>query len=115
MPLRLYMDHHVPRVITNQLRLRGIDVLTAYEDGTSALEDPLLLDRASELERVLFTRNDDLLAEAALRQQHGQSFYGVIYAHQRRATIGECVRDLEILALIGEPADIVGQVVFLPL
>ncbi|HEY0737722.1 MAG TPA: DUF5615 family PIN-like protein [Herpetosiphonaceae bacterium] len=114
MPLRLYMDHHVPRVITNQLRLRGIDVLTAYEDRTSAMEDPLLLNRASELERVLFTQ-DDLLTEAALRQEHGQSFYGVIYAHQRRATIGECVRDLEILALIGEPADIVGQVIFLPL
>ena len=78
MPLRLYMDHHVPQVITNQLRLRGIDVLTAYEDGTSVLEDPLLLDRASALERVLFTWDDDLLTEAALRQQNGQRFY----AHQ---------------------------------
>lgn len=115
MPLRLYMDHHVPRVITNQLRLRGIDVLTAYEDGTSELEDPLLLDRATELERILFTRDDDLLTEAAQRQQNGQRFYGVIYAHQRRATIGECVRDLEMLALVGEPADTVGQVIFLPL
>jgi hypothetical protein len=29
MALRLYMDHHVPRAITNGLRLRGQDVLTA--------------------------------------------------------------------------------------
>lgn len=115
MPLRLYMDHHVPRVITNQLRLRGVNVLTAYEDATSTLDDALLLDRATELERVLFTRDDDLLTEAALRQESGQRFYGVIYAHQRRATIGECVRDLEMLALIGEPADSIGQVIFLPL
>ncbi len=28
------MDHHVSRAITNGLRLRGVDVLTAYEDGT---------------------------------------------------------------------------------
>ncbi len=115
MPLRLYMDQQVPRAITAQLRVRGINVVTAYEDGTSTLDDPPLLDRATELERVLFTRDDDLLAEAALRQQTGQLFYGVIYAHQLRVAIGECIRDLEILALAGEPSDVVGQVIFLPL
>lgn len=115
MPLRLYMDHHIPRAITGQLRSRGVDVVTAYEDGTNAIDDPLLLDRATELERVLFTRDDDLLAEAALRQQQGQTFYGVIYAHQLRVTIGECIRDLEVLALAGEPSDVIGQVIFLPL
>lgn len=115
MPLRLYMDQHVPRAITGQLRARGIDVITAFEDGTSALDDPRLLDRATELERVLFTRDDDLLTEAALRQQQAQSFYGVIYAHQLRVTIGECIRDLELLALVGEPSDAVSQVIFLPL
>lgn len=34
------MDHHVPRAITNGLRLRGVDVLTAHEDGASELRDP---------------------------------------------------------------------------
>lgn len=115
MPLRLYMDQHVPRAITAQLRARNVDAVTAYEDGTSALDDPLLLERATALGRVLFTRDDDLLAEAALRQQTGQAFYGVIYAHQLRVTIGECIRDLEILALAGEPSDAIGQVIFLPL
>ena len=37
MALRLYMDQYVPRVITIQLRLRGVDVLTAFEDGTTTL------------------------------------------------------------------------------
>ncbi len=115
MPLRLYMDQHVPRAITGQLRARGVDVVTAYEDGTSAIDDPLLVDRATELERVLFTREDDLLTEAALRQQTGRVFYGVIYAHQLRVTIGECIRDLEVLALAGEPSEVIGQVIFLPL
>ena len=46
MALSLYMDHHVPRPITNGLRLRGVDVLTAAEDGVAELEleDPDLLD-----------------------------------------------------------------------
>ncbi len=65
------MDHHVPRAITNGLRLRGADVLTAHEDGAGELRDPALLDRASELERVLFTQDDDLLTEATQRQRRG--------------------------------------------
>ena len=32
MAIALYMDHHVPRAITHGLRLRGVDVLTAFED-----------------------------------------------------------------------------------
>ena len=64
MPIAFYMDHHVPYAITLGLRLREVDVLTAYEDGTSELEDAALLDRASEVGRVLFTRDDDLLEVA---------------------------------------------------
>ncbi|MEE8389412.1 MAG: hypothetical protein V3S14_01265 [Anaerolineae bacterium] len=41
--------------ITVGLRLRGVDVLTACKDGASELDDSALLDRAGELERVLFT------------------------------------------------------------
>ena len=61
MPVTFYMDHHVPRAITLGLRLRETDVITAYEDGTSELDDARVMDRASELRRVLFTRDDDLL------------------------------------------------------
>ena len=33
MAIPLYTDQHVPRAITTELRLRGVDVLTAQEDG----------------------------------------------------------------------------------
>ncbi len=68
MSVRLYMDGHVSRAVTEGLRLRGVDVLTAQEDGAGGLADPALLDRATELERVLFTQDDDLLREAKWRQ-----------------------------------------------
>jgi len=55
------------RAITAALRSRGVDVVTAYEDGASTLSDPELLDRASELKRVLFSEDDDFLAEATRR------------------------------------------------
>lgn len=64
MSIRLYMDENVPRQITTGLRLRGIDVLTVQEDDRAGLPDPQVLDRATELQRVLFSRDDDLLAIA---------------------------------------------------
>ena len=51
MSVGLYMDVHVPRAITEGLRLRGIDVRTAQEDGAVRLSDPELLDRAGALGR----------------------------------------------------------------
>ena len=60
MGLRLYMDHHVPRAITIGLRLRQVDVVTAFEERTHKLADSDLLDHATTLGRVLFTQDDDL-------------------------------------------------------
>lgn len=115
MAIKLYMDHHVPRAITVGLRLRGVDVIISLEDGTSELDDPELLDRAGELGRVLFTQDDDLLAEATKRQRSGIPFVGVIYAHQLKVSIGTCVEDLEIIAKAGEPEDLANRVQYLPL
>ncbi len=115
MPVRLYMDQHVPRAITVSLRLSGADVLTTQEDETSRFADSALLDRATRLGRVLFTQDADLLAVAAQRQEHGRAFGGVIYAHQLRMSVGDCIRDLLIIAEAGEPGDLVDRVLFLPL
>ncbi len=62
MTVRFYMDEQVPRQITLGLRLRNIDVLTVQEDDRAGLDDPNVLVRAIELERVLFTRDDDFFA-----------------------------------------------------
>jgi len=113
--IALYMDHHVPRAITEGLRLRDVDVITAYEDGTDDINDPALLDRAAQLGRVLFTQDDDLLVEATKRQKEGVTFSGVIYSHQLRISIGACINDLEIISKSGEPEDLIDRVQFLPL
>jgi hypothetical protein len=109
------MDVHVPRSITVGLRLRHVDVLTAQEDGAARLPDPELLDRATELGRVLFSQDDDLLREATKRQIAGTPFAGVVYAHQLKVTIGRCVEDLALIAEAGEPEDLANAVEFLPL
>ena len=40
------MDQHFPRAITEGLRRRGVDVITAFEDGADKMEDAELLERA---------------------------------------------------------------------
>jgi uncharacterized protein with PIN domain len=115
LPVKIYMDHHVPRAITMGLRLRGVDVITAYEDGAHQLDDPALLDRAKELGRALFTRDDDLLTEAAKRQEENISFPGVIFAHQLTVSIGACISDLEVIAKAAQLEDVREKVIFLPL
>jgi len=115
MAVGLYMDHHVPRAITVGLRLRGVDVLTAYEDDASRVDDASLLDRATETGRLLFSRDDDLLAEAVSRQRSVVRFHGVVYAHQLRVSIGGCIDDLELIAKAVDPEDVINQILFLPL
>jgi hypothetical protein len=44
MSIAFYMDHHVPRAVTFGLRLPGVEVITAGEDGASELDDATLLD-----------------------------------------------------------------------
>ena len=115
MSTTLYVDVHVRRAITNELRLRGVDVLTAQEDKGARFEDPELLDRATALGRVLFTQDDDLLREAVRRQRSGESFAGVIYSHQLNVTIGECVDCLELIALASESDEWFNKITYLPI
>jgi uncharacterized protein DUF5615 len=113
-PIGLYMDVHVPKAITDSLRLRGIDVLTAQEDGTSTLEDPALLDRATELGRALMTQDHDLLVEATRRQREGFEFAGVIFGHQLQVSIRQAIDGLAVIAGAGTAEDVRNQVFYLP-
>ncbi len=115
MSIALYMDEHVHRAITEGLRLRGVDVLTVQADGYHHKPDPILLDRATQLQRVMFSQDEDLLIEAKHHQTEGIPFAGVIYAHQLQVTIGICVRDLELMAKAATPEDLANRVEYLPL
>jgi predicted nuclease of predicted toxin-antitoxin system len=113
--IALYFDEHVPRAVALGLRLRGIDVITVQDDDRRGIADRLLLDRATELGRPLFSQDEDLLAEAQLRQKAGIHFSGVIYAPQLRVTIGICVRDLHLIAEVMKADELENRVEFIPL
>ncbi len=115
MTIRLYMDVHVPQAITDQLRRRGIDVLTAIEDGADELPDDELLERVRLLERVLFTQDIRFKAMAQSWQHQSKPFAGLIFGHQLGGTIGQYVKDLELIAQASEPDEWLNTVQYLPL
>jgi predicted nuclease of predicted toxin-antitoxin system len=65
------MDVHIPATITRSLFLKGVDVITAQSDGKAEAADSDLLDRATELGRVLFSEDEDLemIAQCGLPEE----------------------------------------------
>lgn len=109
------MDVNVRIEITQGVRGRGIDVLRAQDDGTVRLADSLLFDRATSLGRVLVSHDSDTIMEAAERQVTGRASGGVIYAHQLGITIGKCIDELELVAKVYEPGEVLDTIIYLPL
>lgn len=115
MSLLLYMDQHVPAAVTRGLRRRGIDVLTAHEDGAAEWEDEEILQRATELGRVVYTQDDDFLELAYRWQSSSREYAGIVYAHQLNITVGQAIKDLELVAKIMRADEMRSRVEFLPL
>lgn len=101
--------------VTRQLRLRGVDVVTATEEGTNELDDDILLELGREQGRVLFTHDIRFKALAENSQRAGKPFAGLIYGHAESASLGQYVRDLELIAKTCEPSELTNTVIHLPL
>lgn len=97
--LRYYFDEHVKSAISEQLQLRGVDVLTAQAAGRADREipDEDQLAFAAGLGRVLVTEDRDFTHLAYSHQPHA----GVVVL-QHEVSIGEYIEFLEVLALATE-------------
>ncbi len=107
--LRYFVDEHVKESIADQLKLRGIDVLTAKDAGRANQEisDEEQLGFAAAQGRVLVTADRDFTVLAYTCTPHE----GVILL-QRRVDIGRYVEYLEAVSLIVDPEEIRDQFVY---
>ena len=110
----LYLDVHVPLAIASQLRRLGVDVLTAHEDDAAQFSDANLLARSTALGRLLFTQDIRFKALAEDWQRTGLPFAGLAFGHQLHGSIGQYVRDLELIAKATRPEDWWRQIEQLP-
>jgi len=110
----LYFDHNVDLAIVEGLRARGVDVLTAREDDASTLDDELLLERATALGRVLVTNDKDFSAITGRWYREGRHFAGLIRARQEGVSVDAMIHDLEIIAKVMEPEQMIDQIEYVP-
>lgn len=114
MPARLCLDVHVDKAIHDQLRLRGVDVLRAQDDGAAEMTDEELLQHATALGRTIFTQDVRFKALAEDWQRQGKTFSGMLFGNQLGVTVGTYVKDLELIAKATDPADWVNVIQHLP-
>lgn len=68
--IRLYLDENLSPVIADQLRLRGVDIVTVRDLSLLGDSDANHLARAVAMKRVLVTADADFLVMAAQGIKH---------------------------------------------
>ena len=91
--IRFYFDQHVPWAVTQGLRQRGVDVLTAQEAGRCGLSDSDQLAFATAEGRVMMTHDPDYLELAAKGVQHA----GITFCYAIKHAPGPLVQALLIV------------------
>lgn len=101
--MRLALDHHYSRLIAEQLRISGYDVVAAIERDWAAEDDEPLLTFCAAEQRVLLTNNvSDFMAIARRWMAEGRSHAGLIFTSdtslpRTRDMIGRYVELLDAL------------------
>ena len=112
--LAFLMDHQIHSAITEGLRRRGIDILTVFEDGRAEADDEELLERATSLQRVFVSQDQDLLRITTAWQRAGHEFAGVAFGIQEELDIGGTIEYLELIAYAMSPEEMRNHVEYIP-
>lgn len=115
MSVRFYFDHNVRQAILHGLRRHSVDCLAARDNGHAQASDELLLTRATELGRVLYTEDTDFLRIATRWQHDALSFAGIVFGRQDRLSVAQAIENLRVIALASEPEEWHNRIEYLPL
>jgi hypothetical protein len=104
---RLFTDEDVDPLVARQLRARGYDIVSAYEQGTAAASDDAQLAYAAREDRTLLTCNVQHFVQLHVRWiRAGRDHAGIVVSrHYRRADVGEFLRLVENLLQLATESD----------
>ena len=92
------MDQHFPGPVTEGIRRRGIDVLSAQEADRCGLPDNDQLAFATSEERIMVTFDSDYL----VLHQAGTAHAGIAWCPQDKYGFGMLVQMLELLHAVAD-------------
>ncbi len=107
--IHFYLDENVPVIIADQLRRRGIEVVTVRDLGALGETDENHLARATAMGYVLCTHDADFVRLAASGVPHA----GIVFGQQDEHGVGDWVRGLELLHAVLTPEDMQNHVEYL--
>ena len=87
MPLPILCDEHISYRVIAGLEHQGIDAMSIRRAGLRTTDDPVILVAARQLERVIYTYDDDFLRLNA----EGISHLGILYHHPHKYSIGQAI------------------------
>ena len=124
MTIRFFVEKHIAKAVTTQLRLRGVEAIRAEDVGLSHDDDARIQQYVLDHRYTLVTGDEDFLAAHMQRQRAGHQDYGVVFVSPEvrgrgEAAIGQIVKELTLLheAVLGGAAsledDIYNRVYFI--
>ena len=108
MPLRFHLDENMPHAVAEGLRRRDVQATTSTEMRLVGASDETQLAFALEHDRVMVTRDADMLRLNAQGVEHA----GIVYWTEWRS-IGQLISALDMLSLEHPSDEMHGTVVFL--
>lgn len=106
--LRLYIDENITPEVAQQLRARGINAVAVRDLASLGDTDEHHLIRATDMNRVLVTCDQDFLMLAANGAEHAGIIFGT---HQHN--IGVWVRELELVCAVVSAEEMRNKVEFI--
>ena len=107
--IRFYLDENIPVAIAKQLKLRGIDAVTARDLGRLGDTDLDHLARATAESRVLCTFDSDYVDMAVSGVEHA----GIVFGQQHKHGIGAWVNFLELMCGLYTPEEMQNRLEYL--
>lgn len=94
---KFYTDKHIPKAVTTQLRLRGVDIIRCEDVGLGDADDVTHLTFATGEERVVITRDTDFTRLHASLQAEGKYHARIMFCSsdiQGENAVGRIVKEV---------------------
>jgi len=111
--IRIYTNESVSVAIAEGLRRRGVEAKSCRDVGNYGLTDGQQIEYARKNNLVIFTHDDDFIKLSAEYIDQGKDHSGIIYAHQKDYSVGECIRRIKVIVDILSAEDMKNHIEFL--
>jgi len=105
--IKIYADESINIAIIQGLKRRGVKAFSAKELGKLGLTDIEQLEIAIQQQAVILTNDADFMRISAHKNHTG-----IIYVHQDKLTIGECIQKLKIITETRTQEQMKNQIIF---